>query len=78
MMLSYHKPHLCKHKKGFFKEEREGKIMSRTAQDIMKMIQDEGIAMVDFKIVDISGQFRHVTIPASQFNEDGRIFRKGI
>ena len=26
--------------------------------------------MVDFKVVDINGQFRHVTIPASQFNED--------
>ncbi len=26
--------------------------------------------MVDFKIVDINGQFRHVTIPASQFTVD--------
>ena len=44
--------------------------MAKTAKDIMKFIQDEGIQMVDFKIVDINGQFRHVTIPASQFNED--------
>ena len=44
--------------------------MAKTAKDIMKFIKDEGIQMVDFKIVDINGQFRHVTIPASQFNED--------
>ena len=43
--------------------------MARTAQDIMKMIAEQDIKMVDFKIVDINGQFRHVTIPASQFNE---------
>ncbi|MBR2002212.1 MAG: glutamine synthetase beta-grasp domain-containing protein, partial [Firmicutes bacterium] len=44
--------------------------MAKTAQDIMKLIVDEDIKMVDFKIVDINGQYRHVTIPASQFNED--------
>ena len=43
--------------------------MSKTAKDIMKLIQEQDIKMVDFKIVDINGQFRHVTIPASQFNE---------
>ena len=44
--------------------------MSRTAADIIKLIQEQDIKTVDFKIVDINGQFRHVTIPASQFNED--------
>ena len=43
--------------------------MAKTAQDIMNFIQEHDIKMVDFKIVDINGQFRHVTIPASQFNE---------
>ena len=32
--------------------------MAVTAKDIMKRIQEEDIKMVDFKIVDISGQFR--------------------
>ena len=41
----------------------------RTAADIIKLIEEQGIQMVDFKIVDINGQFRHVTIPASQFTE---------
>ena len=44
--------------------------MARTAQDIMNMIEEQGIEMIDFKIVDINGQFRHVTIPASNFTAD--------
>ena len=43
--------------------------MPKTAQDIMNLIQEHDIKMVDFKIVDINGQFRHVTIPAQQFSE---------
>ncbi len=43
--------------------------MGKTAKDIIKLIEEQGIAMVDFKMVDIHGQFRHVTIPASSFNE---------
>ena len=43
--------------------------MQKTAKDIIQFIQDNDIKMVDFKIVDINGQFRHVTIPASQFTE---------
>ena len=44
--------------------------MPKSVQDIMKMIQENNIKMVDFKMVDISGQFRHVTILAENFNED--------
>ena len=44
--------------------------MARTAQEFMQMIQDNDIKMIDFKIVDINGQYRHVTIPASQFSEE--------
>ena len=39
----------------------------------MKLIEEKGIKMVDFKMVDINGQFRHVTIPACHFNEDTMI-----
>ena len=41
-----------------------------TAQEIMTLIQEQDIKMVDFKIVDIDGQFRHVTIPAANFTEE--------
>ena len=44
--------------------------MHTTAQDIMRRIQEEEIQMVDFKIVDIDGRFRHVTIPACTFSEE--------
>ena len=44
--------------------------MAKTAKDIMKLIEEQDVQMVDFKIVDIDGQFRHVTIPAKNFNED--------
>ena len=48
----------------------------RTYQDVIRMIADNGIQMVDFKMVDIAGQYRHVTIPAQHFNED--TMRDGI
>ncbi len=44
--------------------------MDKTIQNIMKMIRDQDIKMVDFKMVDINGQYRHVTIPAKDFTED--------
>ena len=50
--------------------------MSKSVQDVMSMIQENGIQMVDFKMVDINGQFRHVTIPAADFNEE--IMREGV
>ena len=50
--------------------------MAKTAQDVMKMIKENDIKMVDFKMVDINGQFRHVTIPAQSFNED--IMKEGV
>ena len=50
--------------------------MKRSVQDVMQMIQELGIEMVDFKMVDINGQFRHVTIPAANFNEE--LMRDGV
>ena len=44
--------------------------MSKSVKDILKLIEDNGIKMIDFKMVDINGQFRHVTIPAENFSED--------
>ena len=44
--------------------------MAKTVKDIMDLIREKNIQMVDFKMVDINGQYRHVTIPAKNFNED--------
>ena len=44
--------------------------MSKTVKDILGIIRENNIEMVDFKMVDINGQYRHVTIPAKNFSED--------
>jgi len=44
--------------------------MAKSVKDIMELIKANDIKMVDFKMVDINGQYRHVTIPAKNFNED--------
>ena len=43
--------------------------MAKTVADILEMIREHNIKMVDFKMVDINGQYRHVTIPARNFSE---------
>ncbi len=44
--------------------------MAKTVQEIMNIIKENEVQMIDFKIVDINGQYRHVTIPAEQFSEE--------
>ena len=44
--------------------------MAKTVQDILDIIKENDIKMVDFKMVDINGQYRHVTIPAENFSEE--------
>ena len=44
--------------------------MFKSTKEVMEFIREQGIQMVDFKMVDINGAFRHVTIPASGFSED--------
>ncbi|MBR5421389.1 MAG: type I glutamate--ammonia ligase [Lachnospiraceae bacterium] len=43
--------------------------MARTLQDVKKMIEDNGICMVDFKLTDIDGRWRHLSIPAERLTE---------
>ncbi|MBQ2662099.1 MAG: type I glutamate--ammonia ligase [Clostridia bacterium] len=42
----------------------------------MELIREQDIKMVDFKMVDINGQYRHVTIPAKNFSEE--VMKNGI
>ena len=44
--------------------------MAKSVKDILALIKENDIKMVDFKMVDINGQYRHVTIPAENFSED--------
>ena len=50
--------------------------MFSNAQEVIQFIREKEIAMVDFKMVDINGSFRHVTIPAVRFSE--KTLRDGI
>ena len=50
--------------------------MGKTVKDVLKLINEHDIKMVDFKMVDIDGQFRHVTIPAGNFSEE--VLKNGI
>ena len=44
--------------------------MAKSVKDVLALIKEQGIKMVDFKMVDINGQYRHVTIPAENFSEE--------
>ena len=50
--------------------------MKKSVKDILNIIKENDIKMVDFKMVDINGQFRHVTIPANNFSE--KTMKNGI
>ncbi len=43
--------------------------MAKTLKDIQKLIKDQGIEMVDFKLTDIDGRWRHLSIPAERLTE---------
>lgn len=43
--------------------------MAKTLQDIQQLIKDKGIRMVDFKLTDIDGRWRHLSIPAERLTE---------
>ncbi len=44
--------------------------MGKTLQDIKDLIKEKGIQMVDFKLTDIDGRWRHLSIPAERLTED--------
>lgn len=44
--------------------------MARTLQDVLAMCQENKIQIVDFKMTDIDGRWRHLSIPVGRLNED--------
>ena len=50
--------------------------MVLTSEEILKFIKEQGIEMVDFKVVDLIGRWHHVTIPVSQLSKS--TFSDGI
>lgn len=44
--------------------------MFSTVKDVQDYCKAKAIRMIDFKMVDLNGRWRHVTIPADRMNED--------
>ena len=44
--------------------------MFRTLSECKKFIEENGIEIIDFKMVDIDGRWRHVSIPVERFTEN--------
>ena len=44
--------------------------MFKTAKEVVQFIRENDVKMLDFKMVDIGGSYRHVTIPAARFSEE--------
>ena len=43
--------------------------MFKSIQEARQFIQENGIQMVDFKLTDLDGRWRHLTIPAERLDE---------
>lgn len=58
-------------------QDREKEAFFITKSDeLKKMCAEKGIRMIDFKMIDLDGRWRHITIPVERFTED--IFTYGI
>lgn len=55
--------------------EKRGRNMTKR-KDIKKLCLDHAIKMIDFKMTDLDGRWRHITIPVERF--DDSIFQYGI
>ena len=50
--------------------------MAKTLDDIRALIKEEDIKFIDFKLTDITGRWRHLSIPAERLDE--KIMEHGI
>lgn len=52
--------------------------MSATLKDILALCEEKQIRFVDFKMTDIDGRWRHLSIPVERLNEDTMIYGIGF
>ena len=50
--------------------------MAKTAKDVVKLIESEGVQFVDFRFTDFPGQWHHTSAPAHTVDED--TFKDGV
>ena len=44
--------------------------MSKSPQDVLSQIKDEGIELIDLKFTDIHGKWQHLTLTSDMIEED--------
>lgn len=42
----------------------------KTLQDVLNLCEENGVRIVDFKMTDLDGRWRHLSIPVERLNED--------
>ncbi len=52
--------------------------MARTLQDVLALCQEKDIKIVDFKMTDIDGRWRHLSIPVGRLTEDTMLYGIGF
>ena len=50
--------------------------MSKTAQDVLRQIKDEGIELIDLKFSDLHGKWQHLTVCSEMVDEEA--FQEGL
>ena len=52
--------------------------MKRTLQDVLRLCEEKEIKIIDFKMTDIDGRWRHLSIPVGRLNEDTMVYGIGF
>ena len=52
--------------------------MARTLQDVLALCREKDVKIVDFKMTDIDGRWRHLSIPVDRLNEDTIVYGIGF
>ena len=52
--------------------------MKRTLQDVLRLCEEKEVKIIDFKMTDIDGRWRHLSIPVGRLNEDTMIYGIGF
>ena len=51
-------------------------MQQRTSAEVLRLVQDEGIEIIDYRFVDLPGLMQHFSVPAHTMSED--VFEEGI
>jgi len=50
----------------------------KNVSEVLKFCKDNDVRMIDFKMIDLDGRWRHITIPAERFCEDTMTYGIGF